>query len=128
MARKLTEQDEARGKRLTSIRDALELTQEGIVDLLNETALSLGLPARYKYYTVSRMEAGSISFEDAAVWLAIDPDKDVHGWDWFVLGIERKRVTPKIRDELSGPEFETQVGGFPSRQKKRASGEHRRRA
>lgn len=91
MARKLTEQDVARGKRLAAIREALGLTQSGIVDYLNEAAEALRLPARYRYYTVSRMEAGSISFEDAAVWLELDPDKENHGWEWFVLGDVAKR-------------------------------------
>lgn len=130
MARRLTPADVARGRRLTSIREALRLTQDAIVHRLNASARALGLPARYRYYTVSRMESGSISFEDAAVWLAIDPAG--RGWEWFVLGTELETVTPTIQDELTGPDFETQVGGFPTpakgQGKKRASGPHRRQA
>jgi transcriptional regulator with XRE-family HTH domain len=119
-----TEYDIARGKRLTHIREVLGLTQDAMVDRLNETALSLGLPARYKYYTVSRMESGAITFEDAAVWLALDPTR--HGWDWFVLGTEPERVRPRI-PAVADAEVETEIR--PRRHAKaRPSGAHRRQA
>ena len=73
-----------RGKRLRLIRESLGLSQYDLAPLLNETAARLGLPANYRYYTVSRAESGTISFEDAAVWLAIDPAH--HTWEWFVFG------------------------------------------
>lgn len=73
-----------RGKRLRTIRESLGLSQYDLAPLLNEMAARLGLPANYRYYTVSRAEAGTISFEDAAVWLAIDPAR--HSWEWFVFG------------------------------------------
>jgi transcriptional regulator with XRE-family HTH domain len=120
MARRLTEADVARGRRLTTIRDALRLTQDAMVERLNTSARVLGLPARYRYYTVSRMESGSISFEDAAVWLALDPLR--RGWDWFVLG---KEIMPTIRGEA--PESDRQVAGFPPK-KRRVSGGHRKQA
>lgn len=75
---------EERGRRLRSIREALGLSQYDIAPLLNQAAEQLGFPANYRYYTVSRNEAGTISFEDAAVWLAIDPAH--HSLDWIVYG------------------------------------------
>ena len=118
MARRLTEADVARGRRLTTIRDALRLTQDAMVERLNTSARALALPARYRYYTVSRMESGSISFEDAAIWLALDPLR--RGWDWFVLG---KEITPTIRADDS----DRLVAGFPPK-KRRVSGGHRKQA
>jgi transcriptional regulator with XRE-family HTH domain len=74
----------ARGKRLAEIRDQLGITQDAMVPLLNAAAAELRVPATYRYYTVSRNESGTISFEDAAVWLSLDPLR--RGWDWFVFG------------------------------------------
>jgi transcriptional regulator with XRE-family HTH domain len=79
-----------RGKRLAEIRNALGLTQEEMVPKLNAAARKLGLPESYKYYTVSRNESGTISFEDATVWLSLDSNP-AHGWDWFVRGTVAKR-------------------------------------
>ena len=74
-----------RGRLLKAIReDRLGVSQYEMADLLNAKATELGLPAAYLNYHVSRNERGTISFEDAAVWLAVDPDANVHGWDWFV--------------------------------------------
>ena len=81
-----------RGKRLRTIRESLGLSQYDLAPLLNEMAARLGLPANYRYYTVSRNESGTIGFEDAAVWLAIDPGH--HSWDWFVFG-EREAKAAK---------------------------------
>lgn len=97
MAREITEYDRARGRRLKQIREALKLSQAAVVERLNEAADALGLPARYEYYTVSRMEKGSITFEDATVWLSIDParkGREPLRWDWFVVG--DTRVTRRV--------------------------------
>jgi transcriptional regulator with XRE-family HTH domain len=94
MARRLTEQDKARRMRLKEIRTALDLTQDALVAQLNEAAKRMGLPANYRYYTVSRMESGSMSFEDAAVWLAIDPEN--RGWEWFVSGKPHKATLKRV--------------------------------
>ncbi len=83
MASRLTAQDVERGRRLTGIRETLELTQYQMAD-------------RYRYYTVSRMEAGSITFEDAAIWLSLDPVRG-HGWEWFVFGTPT--IAPKRHHE-----------------------------
>jgi transcriptional regulator with XRE-family HTH domain len=99
MARKLTDQDIARGRRLAEIREALGLTQDAMVPRLNVAAEALGLAVRYKYYTVSRMEAGSLSFEDAAVWLSLDPER--RGWEWFVFGADHKRRKPVPRPQTT---------------------------
>lgn len=96
MARKLTEQDRQRGERLVQIRDALGVTQEAVVAILNDAAQNLGLPARYKYYTVSRMESGSMSFEDAATWLAIAPPSMGCTWEWFALGRPREPAASNL--------------------------------
>lgn len=77
-------EDLARGARAREIRELLGLSQWDIVEALNKTAKGLGLPAVYRYYTVSRVESGSISFEDARVYIALDPQK--RGWEWFVTG------------------------------------------
>lgn len=74
----------ARGQRLASIREGLGLTQDAIVERLNAAAARLGLPANYRYYTVSRMESGTISFEDAAVWLSLT--NGARDWNWLVFG------------------------------------------
>lgn len=101
MARKLTDRDVARGTRLKAIRDALGLTQSAMVDVLNRAAEALGLEPSYRYYTVSRNESGSISFDDAAIWLRCDPQR--RGWEWFVFGepatIKRAKVeaVPEVR-------------------------------
>jgi transcriptional regulator with XRE-family HTH domain len=84
LARRLTRYDKARGKRAAEIREGLGLTQQGVVERLNKAAEDLGLPARYQYYTVSRMEQGSMSFEDARAWLTIA--KPRRTWEWFVAG------------------------------------------
>lgn len=84
MARRLTEADKARGKRLAAIREAIGITQEQMVGRLNAAALTFGLAARYRYYTVSRIESGSISFEDAAVWLSLAPASMKATWEWLV--------------------------------------------
>ncbi len=94
MARQLTERDIERGRRVRAIREALGLTQDAIVGELNDTAKRMGLPATYRYYTVSRMESGSIGFEDAAVWIALDPEG--RDWEWFVFGTTRKTVLRRI--------------------------------
>lgn len=89
MGKRLSDEDAARGARLREIREALSATQEEMVPLLNAAAERLLLSVRYKYYTVSRMESGSIGFEDAAVWLSLDPHRKANGplrWDWFVFG------------------------------------------
>lgn len=101
MARKLTDEDTARGRRLAEIREALGLTQDAMVARLNAAAEGLGLSVRYKYYTVSRMESGSISFEDAAVWLSIDPSRkpgQPWRWDWFVFGEKRPAIAREPRE------------------------------
>lgn len=88
-----------RGRRLAEIRDRLGLTQYEMVDPLNAKARALGLPEVYRYYTVARMEGGVISFEDAAVYLALDPEQ--RSWDWFVFGKEKragKHPPPKPAD------------------------------
>lgn len=110
MGKKLTADDAARGQRLRSIREARGLTQEEMVPLLNQAAERLGLAVRYKYYTVSRIESGSISFEDAAVWLSLDPSRDKASdplrWDWLVFG---ERKGGKLRPRPS--EHPNEAGG-----------------
>lgn len=115
-----------RGRRLADIRARLSLSQYDIAPKLNAAARSLGLPESYKYYTVSRNESGTISFEDAAVWLSIDPL--ARGWDWFVLGLEPTPVRPTIQGEAG--EDEAQMDGPPPRgpAKPRSSGAHRKQA
>lgn len=77
--------DKARGERAREIRSLIDVSQWDLVPMLNNTAKALGLAPRYKYYTVSRIESrGTLSFEDAAVYVALDPQQ--RGWDWFVLG------------------------------------------
>lgn len=93
--------DAERGTRAKEIRDLLGQSQYDIVELLNTTARRMGLPASYRYYTVSRMERGSISFEDAAVYVAIDPNK--RGWEWFVLGQHAaKAADPALFRKVGG--------------------------
>jgi transcriptional regulator with XRE-family HTH domain len=78
---------EARGERAKIIRDALGLSQTEFLPLLNQKARQLGLPAVYtKDYVVSRTETGArpMTFEDVAVWLALDPEE--RPWDWLVFG------------------------------------------
>ncbi len=98
MARKLTERDKQRGERVKAIRDGLGLTQYEFADQLNDAAERLGLPADYRYYTVSRLESGSVGFEDAAVCLSLDSERK-NGelrWDWFVFGERRVgRLKPR---------------------------------
>lgn len=79
--------DKARGERAREIRSLIGVSQWDLVPMLNNTAKALGLTPRYKYYTVSRIESrGTLSFEDAAAYVALDPQQ--RGWDWFVLGRE----------------------------------------
>lgn len=83
--------DLERGTRLRLIREALGYTQFDFVEKLNQTARALGLPATYRYYTVSRIESGALGFEDAAIYLALDPEG--RGWDWLVWGEREKPPT-----------------------------------
>jgi len=78
--------NEWRGKELAKIRaEQYEgVSQYDFAERLNAAAKDLGLPATYRYYTVSRNESGTIGFEDAAVWLSLDKRK--RGWDWFIFG------------------------------------------
>lgn len=93
--------DAERGARAREIRDLLGQSQYDIVELLNSTARRMGLTAAYRYYTVSRMERGSISFEDAAVYVAIDPQQ--RGWEYFVLGhTAAKHANPALFQRVGG--------------------------
>lgn len=80
--------DKGRGERARQIREVLAMSQYDMVDRLNATARSLGLPASYRYYTVSRMETGALGFEDALIYIALDPEQ--RGWEWFVTGKQAK--------------------------------------
>lgn len=108
---------EERGRRLRSIREALGLTQYDIVPKLNEAAERFGLPPNYRYYTVSRAESGTISFEDAAVWLAIDPAH--HSWEWFVFG---DRPPKSAKHPPTRPIEDSAMPPAP-RQKRKAGGQ-----
>lgn len=66
------------------------MSQYDIVDRLNATARTMGLPAHYRYYTVSRMESGALGFEDALIYIAIDPE--ARGWEWFVTGKQAREA------------------------------------
>lgn len=117
MASRLTAQDIERGRRLTGIRETLDLTQYQMADRLNDAAEAMGLPARYRYYTVSRMESGSITFEDAAIWLSLDPVRG-HGWEWFVFGtptISPKRQHPPTPIEANERETVNPHSAAPRR-------------
>ena len=91
--------DVERGARAKAIRELLGQSQYDIVELLNATAKRLGFDSTYRYYTVSRIERGSISFEDAAVYVAIDPQQ--RGWEYFVLGAA-KRADPALFQRVGG--------------------------
>lgn len=80
--------DTERGARLRMVREALGYSQFDFVDQLNAAARSLGLPALYRYYTVSRLESGAIALEDVEVYRALDPEH--RDWEWFVWGEARK--------------------------------------
>lgn len=85
MPRRTTDADRARGERILEIREQVpDRSQEAFAAALTKAAKAIGLPVNYRYYTVSRMEGGSISFEDAAIALSLDKKK--RGWDWFVFG------------------------------------------
>lgn len=125
MARALTDHDRARGERAAEIRDRLgRLTQEAMTEKLNDTARQLGLPATYRYYTVSRMERGTISFEDAAVLIALDPER--RGWDWFVRG-EPTASAPAASPKRYVPPEEAYQIVTQSKQAKRQRPPRRRR-
>jgi transcriptional regulator with XRE-family HTH domain len=124
------EANRVRGERLKAIRDALGLSQYDIVPLLNAAAEALGLPASYRYYTVSRNESGSISFEDAAVWLSIAPASLPVSWEWFVLGEAKKealteseladesRALEDLADKMDWQAASDQKGTRPERARK----------
>jgi transcriptional regulator with XRE-family HTH domain len=96
---------EARGKLLLEIREHLGLSQFEMAARLNEQAMALRLPQSYRDYTVSRNESGTISFEDAAVWLALDPARAIHGWEWFIFVPATLLETP-FRLDVEEPEPE----------------------
>lgn len=116
MARELTSYDRARGLKLKEIREAMELSQSAIVERLNDAARRLNLPDRYVYYTVSRMEKGSISFEDARVWLSVAADRDRFTWEWFVGGpllgstVKPKASTPRLIETTEVETIDPQAG------------------
>ena len=85
--------DAERGARLREIRELLGYSQFDFVEKLNQAARAMGLPATYRYYTVSRIESGALGFEDAAVYLALDPQH--RSWDWFIWGEAKK---PPVAD------------------------------
>ena len=71
--------------KVREIRDLIGMSQWDFVERLNATARSLGLEPKYKYYSVSRIEAhGSVTFEDAMVYAALDPER--RGYEWFATG------------------------------------------
>lgn len=91
MTRKLGPTERARGRRLQGIREAMGVTQRVFATHLNVAAERLGLPAVYRHYTVSRIEAGSISFEDAAVVLSLYPGRNASDplkWNWLAFGLD----------------------------------------
>ena len=100
----LSAADHARGERAREVREALGIqSQYDMVDVLNKTARQLGLLARYRYYTISRIESGSIKFEDAALYVYLDPKR--RGWEWFVMGKESapvKHADPAMFQKVSG--------------------------
>lgn len=100
----LSAADRARGERAREIREALGIqSQYDMVDVLNKAARQLGLAARYRYYTISRIESGSVKFEDATAYVHLDPKK--RGWEWFVTGQEHhsaKHADPASFKKVSG--------------------------
>lgn len=105
MPKRLGKAERDRGERVRVIREALGVSQYDFSALLNESAKRLGLPEVYKFYTVSRMEAGSVSFEDAAVCLALDPSRKASEplrWDWFVFGEPQKKRASEPRERKIG--------------------------
>jgi hypothetical protein len=87
MPRRTSDADRARGERIAEIRAQIpDRSQETFADAMTKAANAMGLTVKYRYYTISRMEGGSISFEDAAVALSLD--KERRGWDWFVFGTD----------------------------------------
>lgn len=107
--------DLERGARLRMIREALDYSQFDFVDKLNQMARTMGLPATYRYYTVSRIESGALGFEDAAIYLALDPEH--RGWDWFIWGETRK---PPMADPALYKKVSSAVIGINKR--RRANG------
>ena len=82
--RTITAYDRSRGQRLRQIRETYNETQPVFAKRLNAEAKRRGYPQRYYDVSVSRIEMGSMTFEDATVWLSLDPLE--RGWGWFVLG------------------------------------------
>lgn len=105
-----------RGQRLLLIREALRKSQYDMAEVLNEAARAIGLPATYRYYTVSRNEAGTVSFEDAAVWLSVDPE--ARSWNWLVFG--REQLSTDV--DLPAPVLKTFLPEKAQRPKKRRAG------
>lgn len=90
----------ARGARLRTIREGLGVSQYVMATKLNEAARRLGLPGDYMYFHVSRMERGSVTFEDAAVWLSLT--NGARSWDWLVFG-EEHHARPAAKPMHAAP-------------------------
>ena len=58
----------------------------------------MGFGTRYEYYHVSRIESGSVNFEDAAVLISLDPEQ--RSWDWFIFGTSAE-MPVKIRPSVA---------------------------
>ena len=86
--RTITSYDRARGARLRLIREAYNETQPVFAKRLNAEAKRRGYPQRYYAVSVSRIEMGSMTLEDATVYLSLvaGAENTARWWDWFVLG------------------------------------------
>jgi len=82
--RTISPYDRARGARLKQIREAYNETQPEFAKRLNKEARAHGYPERYYDVVVSRIENGSMTFEDAMVWMALDPHERT--FEWFMKG------------------------------------------
>ena len=116
---------EERKRRIKAVREALGLTQEALLPVLNDAAQRLGVRV-FKQSSLSKIEGGpqAVSFDDVAVYAAVDPKR--RGKLWLAWGEKADATMAATPDDaelerLTGVAFRKRQPAKPTAGKQSAT-------